>query len=43
MISNKLGVDPAKLSVDLQNQQYLLQMSDKILATSFSKSLLDYI
>lgn len=43
MISNKLGVDPAKLSVDLQSQQYLLQMSDKILATTFSKSLLDYI
>jgi flagellar hook-associated protein 3 FlgL len=43
MITNKLGVDPAKLSIDLQNQQYLLQMSDKILATTLSKSLLDYI
>jgi len=43
IISNKLGVDPAKLSVDLQTQQTLLQMSYKILATTFSKSLLDYI
>jgi len=43
MITNKLKVDPAQLSIDLQNQQYLLQMSDKILATTLSKSLLDYI
>jgi flagellar hook-associated protein 3 FlgL len=43
MITNKLKVDPAQLSIDLQNQQYLLQMSDKVLATTLSKSLLDYI
>ena len=43
MITNKLKVDPAQLSIYLQNQQYLLQMSDKILATTLSKSLLDYI
>jgi flagellar hook-associated protein 3 FlgL len=43
MITNKLQVDPAQLSIDLQNQQYLLQMSDKVLATTLSKSLLDYI
>ena len=43
MISNKLGVDPAKLSVDLQNQQYLLQMSDKILSMSANDCLLNYI
>jgi flagellar hook-associated protein 3 FlgL len=43
ILSDKLGVDPAKLSVDLQSQQTLLQMSYKILATTLSKSLLDYI
>jgi len=43
IISDKLGVDPAQLSVNLQSQQNLLQMSYKVLATSFSKSILDYI
>jgi flagellar hook-associated protein 3 FlgL len=43
ILQNKIGVDPAKLSVDLQNQDYMLQMSYKILANTFSKSILDYI
>lgn len=43
MITNKLGVDTAQLSIDLQSQQTLLQLSYKILSTTLSKSLLDYI
>lgn len=36
-------VDLPELSVDLQNQEYLLQVSYKLLSQSFPKSLFDYL
>jgi flagellar hook-associated protein 3 FlgL len=37
------GVDVAKAIIDLQNQDYLLQLSQKLAATILPKSLLDYL
>ena len=42
-LSDIQGVDIAKLTVDLQQQDYLLQISAKLFATTFPKSLYDYI
>ncbi|MFA7288214.1 MAG: hypothetical protein WC055_04980 [Melioribacteraceae bacterium] len=43
LLVDKQAIDPAKLIVDLQYQDYLLQMSNKLSATILPKSLLDYI
>ena len=43
LASNENGVDVAKAIVDLQNQQYLLEVSQKLAATILPKSLLDYL
>jgi flagellin-like hook-associated protein FlgL len=43
MLSNKQGVDVAALSVELQNKDYLLQITNKLLANNYPKSLFDYI
>lgn len=43
MIAKVGGVDTAKLVVDLQQQDYLLQVSNKILANVLPKSLIDYL
>lgn len=43
LISKKQDIDPAKLIVDVQYQDYLLQMSYKLAATILPKSLLDYL
>lgn len=37
------GVDVAKAIIELQNQDYLLQLSQKLAATILPKSLLDYL
>ncbi len=41
--ANVSGVDTAKLAVDLQNQNYIMQISQKVLAQTFPQSLFDYI
>lgn len=43
LLSKIQGIDPAKLSVELQEQDYLLQVSYKLLANSFPKSVFDYL
>lgn len=43
LISKKQDIDPSKLIVDVQYQDYLLQMSYKLAATILPKSLLDYL
>lgn len=43
LLSKKKDIDPAKLIVDLQYQDYVLQMSYKLAATILPKSLLDYL
>jgi flagellar hook-associated protein 3 len=43
LADNENGVDVAKAIVDLQNQQYLLEVSQKLAATILPKSLLDYL
>lgn len=43
MLSNKQGIDVAALSVELQNKDYLLQITNKLLANNYPKSLFDYI
>lgn len=43
LISKKQDIDPTKLIVDVQYQDYLLQMSYKLAATILPKSLLDYL
>ncbi len=43
LLSKKQDIDPAKLIVDLQYQDYVLQMSYKLAATILPKSLLDYL
>lgn len=36
-------IDPAKLVMDLQQQDYLLQVSAKLLSNSFPQSIIDYL
>ena len=43
LLSSIQSVDVAKLSVDLQQQDYLLQVTYKLLAGAFPKSLFDYL
>ncbi|MCX6169942.1 MAG: flagellin [Ignavibacteriales bacterium] len=43
MLSNKQGVDVAALTVELQNKDYLLQITNKLLANNYPKSLFDYL
>jgi len=43
MLSNKQGIDVAALSVELQNQDYILQVTNKLLANNYPKSLFDYL
>jgi flagellar hook-associated protein 3 FlgL len=43
LAQNENGVDVAKAIIDLQNQEYLLQVSLKLGATLLTKSLLDYL
>ena len=43
LAQNENGVDVAKAIVDLQNQEYLLQVSLKLGSTLLTKSLLDYL
>lgn len=43
LLSKKQDIDPAKLIVDLQYQDYVLQLSYKLAATILPKSLLDYL
>ncbi len=43
MLAKLQGIDTAKLVVDLQQQDYLLQVSYKLLANVFPKSLIDYL
>jgi len=43
LAQNENGVDMAKAIVDLQNQEYLLQVSQKMGATLLPQSLLDYL
>jgi flagellar hook-associated protein 3 FlgL len=43
LIAKKQDIDPAKLVVDVQYQDYLLQMSYKLAATILPKSLLDFL
>ncbi len=43
LLAKKQEIDPAELLVDLQHQDYLLQVSYKLLANSFPKSIFDYI
>ena len=43
MLSNKQGIDVAALSVELQNKDYLLQITNKLLANNYPKSLFDYL
>lgn len=43
LLSKKQDIDPVKLVVDLQYQDYVLQMSYKLAATILPKSLLDYL
>jgi flagellin-like hook-associated protein FlgL len=40
---NENGVDVARAIVDLQNQDYLLQVSQKLGAALLPKTLLDYL
>ncbi len=42
-LSNIQGIDIAKLAVDLQQQDYLLQISSKLFANIFPKSIYDYL
>ena len=41
--ANVSGIDTAKLAVELQNQNYIMQVSQKVLAQTFPQSLFDYI
>jgi len=43
LLSKRQDIDPAKLIVDLQYQDYVLQLSYKLAATILPKSLLDYL
>ena len=43
LLANIQGVDVAKLSVELNEQDYLLQITYKLLASAFPKSLFDYL
>ncbi len=43
LISKKQDVDPAELAVELQYQDYLLQLSYKLASTILPKSILDYL
>ncbi len=43
LLSKKQGVDPAKLYIELQEQDYLLQVTYKLLGDAFSKSAFDYL
>ncbi|MHB8930625.1 MAG: flagellin [Melioribacteraceae bacterium] len=43
MLSNKQGIDVAALSVELNNKDYLLQITNKLLANNYPKSLFDYL
>jgi flagellin-like hook-associated protein FlgL len=43
LAQNENGVDLAKAVVDLQNQDFLLQISQKIAAMILPQSLLDYL
>ncbi len=42
-LANIQGIDVAKLAVDLQQQDYLLQISSKLFANIFPKSIYDYL
>ncbi len=43
LVSNIQDVDTAQASIDLQNQDYLLQLSYKVSSMILPKSLLDYL
>lgn len=43
MLADKMEIDPAQLSVELQYQDYLLQMSYKLASQILPKSILDYV
>ena len=43
MLTKVQGIDTAKLVVDLQQQDYLLQVSNKLLANVLPKSLINYL
>ncbi|MFA7229492.1 MAG: flagellin, partial [Melioribacteraceae bacterium] len=43
MLADKQGIDPAALSMDLQYKDYLLEMTNKLLANNYPKSLFDYL
>jgi flagellar hook-associated protein 3 FlgL len=43
MLANKQGIDVAALTVEMQNKDYLLQITNKLLANNYPKSLFDYL
>lgn len=43
LISNEMDVDMPKLLIDLQNQEYVLEMSYKMASMILPKSLMDYL
>jgi flagellin-like hook-associated protein FlgL len=43
MISQDIDVDMPKLLIDLQNQQYILDMSYKMASMILPKSLMDFL
>jgi flagellar hook-associated protein 3 FlgL len=43
MLVNVQSIDPAQIMVELQQQDYLLQVSYKLLSNTFSKSVFDYL
>jgi flagellar hook-associated protein 3 FlgL len=43
MLSNKQGIDVAALTIELQNKDYLLQITNKLLANNYPQSLFDFI
>ncbi|MFZ5947799.1 MAG: flagellin [Stygiobacter sp.] len=43
MLVNVQSIDPAQIMVELQQQDYLLQVSYKLLSNAFPKSIFDYL
>jgi flagellar hook-associated protein 3 FlgL len=43
LLRKKQSIDPAALIIELQNQDYLLQLSNKILASSYPSTVFDYL
>lgn len=43
LLGKKQSIDPAALIIELQNQDYLLQLSNKILASSYPSTVFDYL